>query len=156
MGVAPEAVGVPVELAVEHLDAVCVSVELPGPRRALLVELVHDSGGASRFDDEVVVVAGVEGRGLADRLEAADALRPVGRFARPVERRQQERGEDCDDCNYDQQFDQGEETSFHFAGSPVKYLGTVHHGMFHSRFFRSPARMIRERRVSSLAGVRSP
>ena len=54
----------------------------------------------------MVVAVGLNGEAdLAEVVRAADRFGPVARL---VEGRKQHGGEDCDDCNYNQEFNQGE------------------------------------------------
>jgi len=43
----------------------------------------------------------------ADLVKIIDALRPPGRFARRLNRRQQQRNQDADDRDHDEQLDEG-------------------------------------------------
>ena len=64
----------------------------------------------------VVETVRIDRQGESGLLEIAHAADRGGALPRLIQRRQQHRGEDCDDCDHDEEFDKGKRMFFHAAG----------------------------------------
>src|SRR4051812_14050748 len=73
----------------------------------------------------------------AELLQVVRALGPAGGFARGLNRRQQERDQNADDCDYDEQLDERKRAVFgSLLTSPRNRRRTAHGSNLPDRFFR--------------------
>ena len=78
-----------------------VAVPAGQPNRPVVVELRIPLPGGG---DEIVVVSGIGGHAGAELFQIGETADRAALFLRLVQRRQQHRRKDCNDCNNNQQF----------------------------------------------------